>query len=137
MYLYIYMCIYLEVALEVMLQHSVHLPVPHRVKNRSNAELNVRSREVRNAGYWTPEKLAETENIWGRISEIRIFIFNCKLFSLQIGVLVGAEFCWDSLTNEPNGTGVFLEELIVTQLLTKLLSFMGRALNLVEDILST
>jgi hypothetical protein len=58
------MYMYLEAALEVMLQCCVGLPIPQWVKNRSNAELNVRSREVRKAGYRTPEMFAETEEIW-------------------------------------------------------------------------
>lgn len=54
-------CMYLEVALKDILQCCMHLPVPHLVKNRSNAELKVRSSLVMNAGYGTPEKFPEKE----------------------------------------------------------------------------
>jgi hypothetical protein len=74
MYLHVY--IYSEVALEAILQRSVHLPMPHFVKNRSNAELNVRSREVINAGYRIREKLAETKEY------IRAHIRNNFFFSI-------------------------------------------------------
>jgi hypothetical protein len=62
---------YLEVALEDIFQCCVHLPIPHFVKNRSNAKLKVRSSLVMNAGYGTPENFPEKEkNIYG-ISEVR------------------------------------------------------------------
>jgi hypothetical protein len=56
------------------------------VKKCSNAELNLRSREVINSGYGTPEKFTETEKREGDISEIRIFFVYFNLFSLHVGV---------------------------------------------------